>query len=203
MLILHATRDCGQTPRIVFAFEEIGAPWRLVWRDGGYFLENFGGPGPLLEDGELRLSYSGPIIRHAARTVPGARLLPSDPGQLAMVEQWMDFYLIGFRVPIITLAQQRAQPADRKDAVLIQRETAGLHRVLATLERQLASREYIAGEFSAADVTYSALSMLPRLGVDLAAFPRTEQYLARIAARPAWARSQALLDAARAATASA
>src|SRR5437899_567324 len=84
MLVLHATRDCGQTPRIVFAFEELAAPWRVVWHDAGYFLDNFGGPGPLLEDGEIRLFYSGPIIRHAARTVGGGRLLPSAPNQLAI-----------------------------------------------------------------------------------------------------------------------
>lgn len=199
MLVVHATRDCGQTPRIVFAFEELGVDWRIEWHDAGYFLRSLGSPGPMLEDGDLRLFYSGVIIRHAARAHGSGRLLGSTPSELATVEQWMEFYLIGFRSAIMALAEQRGRPADGKDHAVIERETAILRKSLGRLETQIAPAGYLAGDFSAADVVYTALTMLTRMQFDLKDFPRVVDYLARLTARPTWGRSQERLEAARAA----
>src|SRR5262245_47453618 len=106
VLHLHTTRFCGQTPRVVFAFEELGLPWRATVQDDGYFLTAFGVPGPMLEDGDLRLLMANAIVRHVARTHGGGRLLPAAPADLAIADMWMDFYNTVLRSPVMALMQK-------------------------------------------------------------------------------------------------
>jgi GST-like protein len=60
-------------------------------------------------------------------------------------------------------------------------------RIVGVLERRLAGREHLAGEYSIADVcTYPwAFGVLDRLDESHAAFPNVRAWLARIGSRPA------------------
>tara|TARA_R110000787_G_scaffold117002_9_gene227493 strand:+ start:4615 stop:5250 length:636 start_codon:yes stop_codon:yes gene_type:complete len=60
------------------------------------------------------------------------------------------------------------------------------NRVYGVLERGLAGRDYLAGEYSIADIAaYPWIFRWQMQEIDLAAYPNVEAWLARIAARPA------------------
>jgi len=65
-----------------------------------------------------------------------------------------------------------------------------LEKSVAVLERRLDGRDYLAGEFTLADIFFSPtlhyLSTLPEGAQMLAASPRVTAFLARIASRPAF-----------------
>ena len=72
------------------------------------------------------------------------------------------------------------------------RETARLYGVL---NKQLAGREFVAGDYSIADMAlYPWVSLWERQKQRIEDFPHLSQWLARIAARPATRRAYAWVD---------
>src|SRR5690606_27591069 len=77
-----------------------------------------------------------------------------------------------------------APEADRDQAAMAAAREDLLTRVLPFIEQQLEGREYLAGDFSLADVPFMALAMVLQVdGLSLQRLPGVESYLARLRGR--------------------
>jgi GSH-dependent disulfide-bond oxidoreductase len=140
-------------------------------------------------DGGLKLGESGAILVHLAEKT--GRFLPAAPGPRARVLQWV-FWQVGSVGPMAGQLSYFAQRAPAKVDFAIQRYADECRRLLAVLEGQLAGREYIADDYSIADMAsyswikpiYAALRGANGSGpaAELIHVPR---WLATMAARPA------------------
>jgi len=67
-------------------------------------------------------------------------------------------------------------------------------RLYAVLNKRLATRDYIAGDYSIADIASYPWVLPERQGQDINEFPHLKRWKAAIAARPAVARAYALKE---------
>jgi glutathione S-transferase len=137
---------------------------------------------PLLEfaDGS-RHTEGAALLQYVADLVPEAGLLPP-AGSLQRLEA------LGWLTYISTELHKTFSPW------LWHQETAESTKTecrakLATrfgeLERVLATRDYLTGQFSVADAyAFTVLSWARMLSIDLGAYPKLGAYLERVAARP-------------------
>ena len=74
----------------------------------------------------------------------------------------------------------------RQIAYGVRRYTDETHRLYGVLDRRLKDRDYLAGEYSIADMaTYPWAKLWERQGQDIAEFPHMKAWLERLLARPA------------------
>ena len=132
---------------------------------------------------------SGAILQYLAEKT--GRFLPSAPAARAEVLQWL-FWQMGGLGPMAGQNHHFATYAPEKIPYAIDRyvkETARLYRVLDT---RLADRDFIAGDYSIADMaSYPWIVPHERQGQDLADFPNLAHWFARVAARNAVKRAYA------------
>jgi glutathione S-transferase/GST-like protein len=77
-------------------------------------------------------------------------------------------------------------PDQRHLAYGVNRFTNELHRLYGVLDERLADRDYIAGDYSIADMACWPWSRYPNArGVDYAEFPNVKAWVDRVGARPA------------------
>src|SRR5687768_6019983 len=116
MLQLETTQGCGQTPRVLMTAEELGVELELVFREDGYFIKTHRQVGPRLHDGELLLFCGNAINRHLCRAHGGGRLFPASLEDLARMDAWMDFSLVGVGISLGRLISEMRAPQERRDA---------------------------------------------------------------------------------------
>src|SRR5258706_7165290 len=107
MLTIETTSNCGQTPKILFLLEELGAPYWLVLRPDQYFLSTLGRPGRRVQDGPLSFRTALTAFRHLARTRGNGRLLSGDPTRLAQIEQVVDSAWLSLGLGVVSLINAR------------------------------------------------------------------------------------------------
>ena len=77
-------------------------------------------------------------------------------------------------------------PAERRNQVNVDRAVKLLGRLLEAVDGHLEGREFLAGDFSGADImTGHASIVAARLGADIADKPNLRAYIERLQARPA------------------
>ena len=77
-------------------------------------------------------------------------------------------------------------PEDRRNKVNLERATKLLSRMLIAVEQGLEERDFLAGDFSGADMmTGHACVVSARLGADISDKPNVAAYTKRLEARPA------------------
>ena len=132
---------------------------------------------------------SGAILQYLGEKT--GKFLPAEPAARAEVSQWL-FWQMGGLGPMAGQNHHFVQYAPEKIPYAIDRyvrETARLYRVLDT---RLADREFIAGDYSIADMaSYPWIVPHERQGQDLADFPHLARWFAAIAARDAVKRAYA------------
>jgi glutathione S-transferase len=123
----------------------------------------------LLDDGEAM--YDSTVINeYLEDEYPHPPLMPADSVERARVRMFEDFADNSFTAQGGLLAAELRKPADQIDQDRAQRYRADLVRVLEFLDRQLEGKEYIAGEFSLADLAFiPRMLQLPGLGVEIPA----------------------------------
>ncbi len=182
--------------RVRWALEEAGKPYqvRLIDPDEQQSaqyrqLQPFGQV-PAYQDGAFELFESAAIVLHIAASVPA--LLPSEPVQRAQVTSWVFAAInsmephIGAYVQLGLVDQAQAWVAERRP----QLEEMARKR-LAELNQWLKERDYLAGQFSAADILMTGVLRLVSNGGLLGDYPALESYFARCTARPAYAKALA------------
>jgi glutathione S-transferase len=144
---------------------------------------------PVLVDGDFVLWESNSICRYLANRYGGEALLPADPQDRAMVEQWMDWQATelnnAWRYAFMALV--RNSPAHR-DTANVEASIASWNRHMAILDRQLErTGGYVCGDaFTLADVVLGlSVNRWAMTPFDHPALPAVRAYHDRLAQRPA------------------
>lgn len=187
-------RGLARDMRVRWALEEVGQPYdvRLVsfeeMKQPAHKALHPFGQIPTYEDGDLILFESGAILLHIAERHPG--LLPREGDARSRAIAWMFAALNTVEPPIF----------DRSLVTILEKDQPWFeHRLqaldtlirtrLADLSRHLGDADWVAGEFSAADILMvTTLRRLQGSGI-LEDYPNLAAYVARAEARPAYQRA--------------
>jgi GSH-dependent disulfide-bond oxidoreductase len=103
------------------------------------------------------------------------------------------FWQMGGVGPMAGQAHHFRTYAADKIAYAIDRYTNEVNRLYGVLNKRVADRPYLAGDYSIADIaTYPWARLWGRQGQDIAQFPHMKRWLDAIAARPAVQRGLAI-----------
>ncbi|MGD0076273.1 MAG: glutathione binding-like protein [Candidatus Binataceae bacterium] len=142
-----------------------------------------GQPYPLFE--------SGAILLYLAEK--SGQLMPSEMRARYRVIQWLMFQMGGLG-PMLGQAHHFRRYAPEQIQYAIDRYTNEARRLYNVLDKQLAKNQYVAGEYSIADIAiYPWLIPHKWQGMELEDFPNVKRWFDAIAARPAVQRGVAVL----------
>lgn len=180
--------------KVSIMLEETGLPYRLNHIDLGKreqttpeFLEiNPNGRIPVIVDrdeGDFAVFESGAILVYLAERT--GQLLPSDTKGRSLALQWLMLQMSGVG-PMMGQAVVFQQYFPEKLPSVIARYTNECRRLLGVLDARLGQAEYLAGDYSIADIaTFPWVRLHDRLGLDIDGHDHLRRWLAAIAARPA------------------
>jgi glutathione S-transferase len=134
-----------------------------------------------LDDGQV-LTEAAVIQQYIADRVPAKKLAPAaGTPERYRLQEWLNYIASEVHKGIGQLFNP-AMPNEYKDAV----KKALASRQLPYLEKALAGRDYLMGEFTVADgYLFTVLNWTNLHKIDLSAFPNISAFMKRIAARPA------------------
>jgi GST-like protein len=142
-------------------------------------------------EGRLVLFESGAILIYLAEKT--GKLIPEGPAARLVCLQWLMFQMGGIGPMFGQYNHFHAYAPEKLPYAMdrYEKEVIRLHRVL---EKRLAEAEYLAGDYSIADIaTFPWVRNPERRGIDLADFPAVKRWHDAIAARPAVQRGVAVL----------
>ena len=132
---------------------------------------------PVLVDGDLVVYESAIIDEYLDEKYPQIPLMPKDLGQRARTRIWIDF----------CNSRLQAAGSDVVHGSDPEKAREKLREHLKTLDRQMAGRTYLVGDYSLADITYVPFfTRQQRYGVPIDdTLPNLKQWMDRLLARPA------------------
>jgi GST-like protein len=135
----------------------------------------------------ISIFESGAILQYLGRKT--GKFYPSEERAKVVVEEWLFWQMAGLG-PMAGQAHHFRGYAPEKIQYGIDRYTNEVNRLYGVLNKQLAGRDYIAGDYSIADMaTYPWIRPYKNQGQDLAEFPHIERWYQRMRARPAVAKA--------------
>jgi len=141
--------------------------------------------------GGIRVFESGAIMIHLAEKT-GSSLLPTEPGPRAEVLSWLMFQMGGVG-PMMGQANVFFRYFPEKIQPAIDRYQHESRRLFEVLDGQLAKTEWLAGDFSLADIANWCWARTWKWsGVDIEGLDHFSAWLARMKARPACQRGVAV-----------
>ena len=143
-------------------------------------------------DGQpIALFESGAILLYLADKT--GRFIPSDPHDRYTVVQWLMFQMGGVG-PMLGQAHHFRQYAPEQIPYAINRYTNEASRLYRVLDKRLTQVEYVAGDYSIADMAiFPWILPYERQGQNLADYPNLKRWFDAINERPAVQRGLALL----------
>ena len=188
--------------KVSIALEEMGLPYEVKPVNigaGEQFTPEFlaispNNRMPALVDPEgpdgkpLSIFESGAILQYLANK--SGQFYPTDIRTRAEVDQWL-FWQVGGLGPMAGQTHHFRQyaPALIKDqrqiAYGVRRYTDETNRLYGVLNKRLADREYVAGDYSIADMAIWPWILPGPQGQDLEDFPHLKAWMERVGARPA------------------
>jgi glutathione S-transferase len=134
-----------------------------------------------LDDGQV-LTEAAVIQQYIADRVPAKKLAPAaGMPERYRLQEWLNYIASEVHKGIGQLFNP-AMPNEYKDAV----KKALASRQLPYLEKALADRDYLMGDFTVADgYLFTVLNWTNLHKIDLSAFPNISAFMKRVAARPA------------------
>ena len=145
----------------------------------------------------LSIFESGAILQYLGNK--SGQFYPTDVRARAEVDQWL-FWQVGGLGPMAGQTHHFRQyaPALIKDqrqiAYGVRRYTDETHRLYGVLDRRLADREFVAGDYSIADMTIWPWILPGPQGQSIDEFPNLKAWLDRVGGREAVQRGRALGD---------
>jgi GST-like protein len=137
------------------------------------------GPG----DKPISVFESGAILQYLGRKF--ARFYPTDERLRSEVDQWL-FWQMGGLGPMAGQAHHFRQYAPEQVAYAIERYTNEVNRLYGVMDRRLADREFLAGDYSIADMASIGWARsYEKQGQDLDDFPNLKRWFETMMARPA------------------
>lgn len=188
----------GQKVHIML--EELGVPWnyhRIDIGKGEQFTPEFlaispNNKIPAIVDPEgpggepISIFESGAILKYLG--LKFGKLYPTDQRAQVKVDEWL-FWQVGGFGPMLGQNNHFSVYAPEKVPYAIKRYSDETHRLFGVLNKQLADRDYIAGDYSIADIASIGWAQgWERYGITKADFPHVHAWLERLAARPAVAK---------------
>ena len=142
-----------------------------------------GEPYPMFESGAILLYLAD----------KAGRLLPGNTRARYDVVQWLMFQM-GSIGPMLGQAHHFRAYAPQRLGYAIDRYTNEAQRLYGVLDRRLAEHEWLAGDYSIADIAvFPWLRTWERQGLDIAEYPNVKRWFDVIAARDAVQRGLAVL----------
>ena len=197
--------------KVSIALEEMGLPYEVKPVNigaGEQFTPEFlaispNNRMPALVDPEgpdgkpLSIFESGAILQYLGNK--SGRFYPTDIRARAEVDQWL-FWQVGGLGPMAGQTHHFRQyaPALIKDqrqiAYGVRRYTDETNRLYGVLNKRLADRDYVAGDYSIADMAIWPWILPSLQGQDMEAFPHLKAWMERVGARPAVQAGRAVGD---------
>jgi GSH-dependent disulfide-bond oxidoreductase len=174
--------------------EEIGLPYTvkpirlemLEQRQGWYLKLNPNGRIPTIVDhdqGGFAVFESGAILLYLAEKT--GQLMPKDVKGRSVVVQWLMFQMGGIG-PMQGQANVFYRYAPEKIPYAIERYQKETKRLYKVLDHRLADHEYLAGDYSIADIaTWPWVTLHGWAGVDVDDLPNLDRWINRVGERPA------------------
>jgi GST-like protein len=185
--------------KVHIALEELGLPYEIVSINivrGDQFDPDFlsispNNRIPAIVDrdpaggGEpISVFESGAILCYLADKV--GRLLPTDPRARAQVTEWLMWQMANFGPMLGQLGHFRNFAAEKIEYAL-ERYGNEVDRLYGLLDRQLEGREFVAGEYSIADIAIGPwVGFRAMHGIELERYPNVDRWYAALSGRPAW-----------------
>ncbi len=133
---------------------------------------------------------SGAIMQYLGRKFD--KFYPADERARVQVDQWLMWQMGGLG-PMAGQTHHFRVYAPEKVLYAIDRYTNEVNRLYGVLNKQLEDRDFIAGEYSIADMACIGWAQLwERQGQDIRQFSNMEKWIERMKARPAVAKGLAL-----------
>jgi GST-like protein len=193
--------------KVTILLEELGLAYRIVpvhIGKGEQFAADFLKISPnnkipalvddRVPDGKpIALFESGAIMMYLAEK-SGWRFMPADLRKRYDVVQWLMFQMGGIG-PMLGQAHHFRRYAKEQIAYAIERYTSEATRLYGVLDKRLGQAEYLAGEYSLADMAvYPWLRPYKWQGQDIAAWPNLQRWYSAVRERPAVQRGLAVLS---------
>lgn len=178
-LAVHiALREAGQS----FDLAKVDLATHTLADGSNYYDISPRGYVPLLQfDDGSRHTEVAALLQHIADLDPAQPLIGAPRTQRRLeVTTWLAFIASELHKTFSPWLWHKETADSTKQAV---RERLALR--FADLDRHLATREYLAGEFSVADAyAFTIVNWCNFLGMSLSATPKLQAYLGRVSARP-------------------
>ena len=135
------------------------------------------------DEGDFAVFESGAILVYLAEKT--GRLLPSDTRGRSLVLQWLMFQMGGIG-PMMGQANVFHRYLPEKLPLAIDRYQGEVKRLFRVLDERLAAHEYLAGDYSIADIAnWSWVRTWKWSGVPVDDLPHLSRWIEQIRARPA------------------
>jgi GSH-dependent disulfide-bond oxidoreductase len=188
--------------KVTILLEEIGAPYEMKTvniQQGDQFDPAFlkiapNNRMPAIVDHEplgggapISIFESAAILEYLADK--SGQFLPKEPRGRYAVLQWL-YWQMGGVGPMFGQAFHFTNYAPEKIDYAIQRYTKEVERLMGVLDDELATKPFVAGDYSIADMAiYPWALAAERLGQTMTDFPHAMRWIAEIQARPAVVRA--------------
>ena len=188
--------------KVSIMLEEVGLPYRLIpynMLEGEHLTPEFrkinpNGRLPAIVDHEpigggepFAVFESGAILLYLSEKCGGA-LMPSDPRRRSLAQQWLMWQMAGLG-PMHGQAHHFIRYAPEGQDYGVARYGAEARRLLAVLERRLDAADYLAEEYSLADIAaWPWIRATYAIGFELDPYPNIQRWMEAVGARPAVAR---------------
>ena len=196
MLKLHHAPN-SRAGRIVWLLEELGLEYEINkmafhpkdLKSDEHRARHPLGRVPVLDDGDVRIYESGAIVEYIiARHTDGSLKPGTDSPLFPQYLQWFH-YCEGMVMPPVNtiVVQTLLLPPERRSKEALGQAQRLLSKSLAPVNATLAGRQYLIGDFSAADIMLGhACYMSRRLGCVTDEMTNLTAYLDRVEARTAF-----------------
>ena len=190
--------------KISIMLEELGVPYEVKFVNigkGEQFEPSFlaiapNNRMPAIVDPEgpggepISVFESGAILQYLGRKF--GRFYPADERARVEVDQWL-FWQMGGLGPMAGQAHHFRQYAPEEVPYAVARYTNEVNRLYGVMNKRLTDRDYLAGEYSIADIACIGWVRPHRnQGQDLEDFPNLKRWFETVMARPAVGRGMAV-----------
>ena len=179
--------------KITIFLEETGLPYRIVPINigkGEQFARRFLEISPhnripaiIVHDNHFSLMESGAILLYLAEKT--GQLLPTDKLKRFRVTEWLMWQMGGIG-PMLGQVHHFVKYNKGKAPYAEERYLKEAHRLYGVLDKQLKDHEYVAGDYSIADISiWPWISRYEWQTIDLNQYPNVKRWYLAIANRPA------------------
>lgn len=196
MLKLHFAPN-SRAGRIAWLLEELNLPYELnrmdfhpkALKSDEHRARHPLGRVPVLEDGDIQIYESGAIVEYVLERHKNGGLKPAiNDDHYPLYLQWFH-YCEGMVMPPVNtvVVHTILLPEERRDATVLGQAKRLLSNALKPVEETLEGKEYLIGDFSAADIMLGhACFMSNRIGSVSDDMTNLKRYVDNIIKRPAF-----------------